>query len=233
MMKIFSIICMILLSMPMAQSKSIDIAALTRELNILEKQNLFKGKMILKERHIADFPWPVVTIYSIVNTSPLEATAIFAAYPTQMDYVPNMKSSRPVKHASATDVHVEYIIDLPWPIPDSKFITGNKVSKLQENTYKVEWYLVRSNSTYDNRGEVIYIPYQGKTLMKYRTFVHPKSFFAGLFKGTMINDVRESLDVIIKHIEKTKNSPAEMDKWVSYITGALEGKMVYQKENQP
>jgi hypothetical protein len=54
-------------------------------------------------------------------------------------------------------------------------------------------------------GYMTFSPYEGKTLLKYVSFIVPNSSFAGMFKDRVAKDVEKSVTKITKHLTATLN----------------------------
>ena len=131
-------------------------------------------------------------------------------------------------HLSATEVHTEYEFHMPFPISNAHYIHGAKIFKHQ-NDYEVQWYMVESSSTLEVKGSAYFQSYEGKTLMKYRSYIKPKSIFGSLAKKAMYKDVLESITATRNFIEKSKrDNPKFISKYSEFINRALNGEFVYQ-----
>ena len=198
------------------------------EIDPVELKSVEAHGIILKSKDVKGSPWPELSYYATINVSPLEAVGIFAAYDAQKDYVPNFLKSKPIKHVSATEVHTEYEMHMPFPIPNAHYVHGAKIFKHQDG-YEVQWYLVKSSSTLEVKGSAYFQNYNGKTLMRYRSFIRPNSIFGSLAKNSMLKDALISIKTIISFVEKSKlENPAFVLKYSDYITRALNGEFVYQ-----
>jgi len=184
----------------------------------IEMQTLLSGKLIVKKEIIKDTPWPKVTILSIINATPLESISIFTAYNEHKDFIPDLLTSKVIKEITKTDVHISFELNIPWPLSNSKYVTGNKLSREKNNSYQVKWYFVKSDSSKDNYGKVVFSPYKDKTIMEYQNFTQPKSSLAKLFKKKMIKKTKETVIEIKNRIEtisktsKIKTYIAELEK---------------------
>ena len=200
------------------------------ELSPSERHQLMKGDLIIKTKDIKESTWPEVTLYGKIETNPLLALSVYAAYDYQKNYVPDVTKSDPIKHITPTDVHVSYERDLPWPLSSTKYTTGNVVSKLSEDAYSINWYLVHSDSIADTKGIAFFNRYKNFTIFKYKTFIIPKTVFAPLLKNNMLNDLKQSMTKIISHIETiTTSSPELANSFKEKIINALNGIRVYEK----
>lgn len=201
---------------------------LETELNQADLKAVTAREFVLKTRELPESVWPEITYYAIVEATPLEAAGVFAAYDAQKDYVPNVIKSTVVKHVTATDVLTDYELHMPFPIPNAKYIHGAKIFK-HKNDYEVQWYMVESSSAEEVQGSVYFQSYEGKTLMRYRSYVKPKSVFGSFVKKAMFKDVLKSITAIRIFIEKSKReNTVFVSKYSEFITRALNGEFVYQ-----
>ena len=89
--------------------------------------------------------------------------------------------------------------------------------------------MVESSSSEDVHGGAYFQNYNGKTLLRYRTYVKPKSIFGSFVKKFMFKDVEKSIVAIRTFIERTvKENSALSSKYSEFITRALRGEFVYQ-----
>lgn len=188
-----------------------------------------KDKLILKEIESDEGPWPVILIYTMIETTAENSAAIFSAYHNQKDYVPNVLTSIPVKAVTPTDIHMSYEMKIPWPLSNTHYTTGNRLTKLADGSFDVEWYYVSSDSTEDNKGHATFTPFENKTIFTYKTFVKPRSIFAKLIKSKMKSDVKKTIEAIVLHIEKrSKDKSAETIADVEFMNKILSGVNLYE-----
>ena len=198
------------------------------ELSEAEMKELMDRKFVIRTKEVPGSPWPEITYYALINASPLESIGLFAAYDIQKEYTPNILKSTPVKHVSPTDVHTEYELHIPFPLSNAHYVHGARIFK-HESDYEIEWYMVESSSSEDVHGGAYFQNANGKTLLRYRTYVKPKSIFGSLVKKMMLKDVEKSIVAIRDFIEKTvKDNSALSSKYSEFITRALRGEFVYQ-----
>ena len=185
-------------------------------------------ELVIKTREIKGLVWPELTFYMVIDATPLDSMAIFSGYDLQKDYIPDMLKSQPVKHVSATDVQTAYEMHMPFPISNAVYIHGAKIFRHQ-NDYETQWYMVESTSAEEVKGSAYFQPMNGKTLLRYRSLVVPKSILGSLVKKVMMRDVEKSLVSIRSYTEKMKReNPALVIKYSEFITRALNGEFVYQ-----
>ena len=198
------------------------------ELSDAEIRQLEGREFIVRTKDIPGSAWPEITYYALINATPLESVGLFAAYDIQKDYTPNLLKSTPVKHVSPTDVQTEYELHIPFPLSNARYIHGARIFKHADD-YEVQWYMVESSSSEDVHGGAYFQNYNGKTLLRYRTYVKPKSIFGSFVKKFMFKDVEKSIVAIRTFIERTvKENSALSSKYSEFITRALRGEFVYQ-----
>jgi hypothetical protein len=194
-----------------------------------EVTNALTKELIVKTKDLGQGPWPQVTILMPVKATSLEAVSMFAAYDHQKHYVPNLLKSDVIKQVGGREVHTEYEMKMPWPINNSKYVHGTIIDRLAiKDAYQVQWFMVRSNSADKVFGTAIFSSCNGQTLMRYQSFMKPKSALAGLFKGSMIKDVKASLKAIVGYTEKvSKTNPELLKKYVHIFEKSLSGENIY------
>ncbi|MCR9205428.1 MAG: hypothetical protein NXH75_12670, partial [Halobacteriovoraceae bacterium] len=131
----------------------------------------------------------------------------------------------------ANKTNVQYALDMPWPLSDSHYTHGHELTKLKDNSFKVRWYVVKSDSAEMVKGHAIFRPHptlKGQTQMSYVSLVRPKSFLAGIFKKIMVGDVIKSLTAIKTTTENlTKTDKELVKKYQDKIRQVLAGKRAY------
>lgn len=160
----------------------------------LEKLN--QGSVLLLEKKREELPWPKVEAHLKFEVSALDALAVFAAFDAQKDYVPNLIESTPTEVRGHSKVFVRYELDLPWPIPNNRYVHGHELRKRGPNDFEVSWWMVESNSAKNVEGSARFYRNGDQTYLYYQSLVVPESAFASLLKGSMLSDVRETLEAI-------------------------------------
>ncbi len=222
-MKMF---CTLLILLNSFQTMALESLDFREELTANELTQTLEYPLVKTEK--SKGAWPIVSLYQVIDASPLESVAIFYALDYQKEYVPNLIVSEVVKMVSPTIAHTKYEMKMPWPISNSTYIHASELSAQKPSSYKVRWWMVESSSAEKVDGYAIFIPYKDKTLMKYWAHVKPKSFLASFVKNKMVEDVTSSLIATKKEIEEVKiNKKDILRKYVTYIDDALSGKKVY------
>jgi hypothetical protein len=170
---------------------------------------LANRELICHSKEVLKCPWPEVTIYTVIDASPVEAAALFSNYRDHKKYIPDLIKSDPVTKVAENETIVDFEMQIPWPLANSKYSTGNVLNKLQNNEYEISWYLVKSDSLIDSKGMVQFIPYGKKTLLKYKSLIHPDSKLASLFSSKARSGIIKTVQAIVTYIEETKRKNPE------------------------
>lgn len=204
-------------------------SSVSEELTEAELTQLDKGELIVRTKEVEGSSWPEITLYTLVEATPIEAMGIFSALDYQKLYVPNVIKSKPIKHISPTEVLTEYEMHVPFPLANTTYTHGSVVHKYNED-YELTWYKVESTSTDIVSGSAYFSPYKKVTLFRYISYIKPKSIFGSLVKKIMLKDVQNTILSIRTHIERLKkeNSPI-LSKYSGFITRALKGEFVYKE----
>ena len=200
----------------------------------LSKEELTRvdaGGQVVKTKDIKGKKWPEVSLYQIIDASPLESVAVFYAVEHQKNYIPNLIESKVVAQNDPKQTSVLYIMNMPWPLSDSQYTHDHELSKTNE-TYKVRWWMVKSDSAKSVDGYAVFTPYKGKTLMKYYALVNPRSFLANLVEGKMISDVQLSMEETRKEVLKLKKENKLIKTFISYVNLSLDGQFTYIKRKK-
>jgi hypothetical protein len=199
-----------------------------KEINEKELIKLEEGGLIIRTKEVDGSAWPEITIYTLIEATPLEAMGIFSALDYQKDYVPNIIKSKPIKHISPTEVLTEYEMHTPFPLSNALYTHGSIVHQHHED-FELTWYKVKSSSTEIATGSAYFSPYKKVTMFRYTSYIKPKSIFGALVKKMMLADIQKSILAIRSHIEKLKkeNSPL-LIKYSEFINRSIQGEFVYK-----
>lgn len=181
----------------------------SEELNQTELARLTNNELIVHSKEIPKCPWPELTVFTLINVSPVEAAALFSNYQDQKQYIPDLIKSDPTRRLAGNEIIVDFEMQNQWPLANSKYSTGNVFNRLDNNEYQICWYLVESNSLIDSKGTVQFIPYGKKTLLKYQSFIHPDSKLASVFASKVKGRITKTVQAIVTYIEETKKKNPE------------------------
>jgi hypothetical protein len=186
------------------------------------------GEYLFKNKPVKNKPWPEITVYKTIDATSLESVAVFYALEHQPNYVPNLLKAQVVAQRVPTEADVRYELKMPWPLKNGKYIHGHKLTYDKPSTYKVSWWLVKSNTAKEVKGSATFYNYKNKTLLKYNSFVVPDSFLASFVETKMLEDVKASLISIHNEIIRVKKKDRNlMRNFVNKIDATLSGKFTY------
>ena len=174
-------------------------------------------------------PWPEFEVTIIINATPMESVAIYYALDYQKDYVPGVIKSTVIDQPSPQEAITSYEFKTPWPLPNSTYINGSKLTK-KRNIYRVDWWFIENSSADDLFGNASFSPHKNGTKLVYRSYISPKNFLATFFKKRAKKDIAHTLVEIKKHIEtlKKEDSPV-LKKYIQVIRDTLKNKYTYIK----
>jgi hypothetical protein len=226
MKKLFFLLLLLLPILSMAQK-----APIQSELTSADWETLKNNDVVLKVKDIPKSSWPEITLFILIDATPIESMGIFSALDYQKNYVPNVIKSKPVKNISPTEVLTEYEMHVPFPLGNPVYTHGSIVHKYDED-YELTWYMFESSSTEEVKGSAYFTAAQGKTLFRYKSFIRPKSIFGSFVKSFMLRDVKATIFAIRDHILKLKNEKSPLlTKYSEYISRSLNGEFVYKISN--
>lgn len=195
-----------------------------------EKVEILKKGYLLRLKEVKGSPWPELIIRTFINAKPEEASAVFFAYDEHKDFIPDLRVSRPYKYHSSTELNIYFVLNIPWPLKDSHYVTYNKLEKTEEGGYKIIWKMLKSDSAKDSYGGIEFIPYKGRTLLIYKNLSIPKHRLAKLFKGKMIKKAVKTVFAIVKRVEFIKKEkPEKLLNYIERMRRAFEGEYVYKE----
>jgi hypothetical protein len=174
------------------------------ELTQTELAKLTNKELIVHSKDIPKRPWPEITIFTLIDVLPVEAAALFSDYQDQKKYIPDLMKSDPKKKLAENETVVDFEMQTPWPLANSKYSTGNVFKKLENDQYEISWYLVESDSLVDSKGIIQFAPFGKKTLLKYRSLIHPDSKLASLFSSRVRSGTTKTVRAIVTYMEETK-----------------------------
>lgn len=196
-----------------------------------QRKEVAKGQILMLEQEQKDLPWPKVDAHLKLQVSPLDALAVFAAFDAQKNYVPNLIESTPIEVRDVSKIFVRYEMNLPWPIPNNRYIHGHELKKHAVDDYEITWWMEKSNSAKSVEGSARFYRSQDETYMHYQSLVVPESSFASLLKGSMLSDVRETLEVIRQTThEFSKNRPDFMREYRELMKQTFQNKPAWKQK---
>lgn len=194
---------------------------LTKEMmTSIEQQGFYTST-----KELENAPWPEFVVVVPLKISSLDAVSIFARYEEQKNYVPKVLSAKIARVVTPTDIHVDFEMHMPWPLPNTFYTTGNRLHHLGSKKFAVEWYYVQSDSTKDNKGQATFIPSPtnpNSSYLHYRSFIFPQSKFASLVKGKVQSDLVDTVKAIQQYLEEKKGqNPGIVEQYAQELTRLL------------
>ena len=186
-------------------------AAPYTELSQAEMARLTNRELVVHSKEVPKCPWPEITVFTLVDASPGEAAALFSNYQDQKSYIPDLVKSTPTTRLGENETIVDFEMRLPWPLANSKYSTRNTLAKVDNNEYQVAWNLVESDCLIDSKGTVQFAPYGDKTLLRYRSLIHPGSKLSSVFSSRAKSGISKTVQATASYIEETKkHNPEKM-----------------------
>ncbi len=206
-----------------------------QDFTLEEWKKLNEGEVIVRREKVNNAPWPKIICFFKAQADPLSSVAVFAAYEHQTTYIPKLRKAKISKLVGPTEIWVDYIMDMPWPLNDGRYTHGHHLHQLKSHTYQVSWFLVQSNQAKNVKGLAKFSPYPKSTnqsLVEYHSFIHPKSFFAPLFKGNMVKDLTDSIHAIQGEIKRIyHHDKSLLLNFTQKVTMALKGEYPYPQKD--
>lgn len=159
--------------------------------------------MVKKVEWKEGFVWPEVTILTVLKNGPEENLNVFLDFENHKKYIPDMTESKIVKKISPNETDVYFEMEMSWPVNKTSHTINHVVTKNSDGSFTLKWKLVKADMLKSSDGSMTFSPYQGKTLLKYVSFIVPNSSFAGMFKNRVAKDVEKSVQKITEHMAKT------------------------------
>jgi hypothetical protein len=207
----------LVLTLVMCASSSFSLPP-SAELSQTELARLTNKELIIHSKEVPKCPWPEVTVFTLVDVSPVEAAALFSNYQDHKKYIPDLVKSDPIGRLAENEIIVDFEMRLPWPLANSKYSTGNIFNRLDNNEYQICWYLVESDSLLDSKGTVQFIPYGKKTLLKYQSLIRPDSKLAAMFSSKARGSISKVVQAIVTYIEEIKKkNPEKIQKLITAL----------------
>ncbi len=207
---------------------SVEIRAENKNLTKSEIRQIEEEGYSISFIEIKNSVWPEVVIKTFVNATPKESAAVFSAYDEHIYFIPDLEIAKPVLYHSSTELDIYFKLKIPWPLKDSEYTTYNRIEKLEGGGYGVFWKILKSSSTKEGYGKILFLPYGKKTLLIYDNYSNPKQKMAKLFKSKMIKKVIKTVKSIVRRIEYIKYEKGNIKDYTEKLDRALEGEYVYE-----
>jgi hypothetical protein len=177
--------------------------SLLAELSSTQVCQVHDGSQVVVTENVDGKPWPRIKVYRLVNASPEQVTAVFFDYESAKSFVPNVIKSEISNKLSPCTMDVDYGLDVPI-FPDEFYTVRNNLRLIDENSYCIDWKLLRSVLTKDSVGNIRIEPWEGKAVICYQNLVTPASNIAVLLRGKAIEQMKETTQALADRVEKEK-----------------------------
>ena len=167
----------ILLSCCLINTPHLAADSILSELTPAQKVQVQDGSQVVITEDIQGKPWPRIKVYRLINATPEQVTAVFFDYESQV-LCSNVIKSEIANKLSACTMDVDYGLDVPI-FPDEFYTVRNSLRHVEENSYCIDWKLLRSVLTKDSVGSVRVEPWEGGAVICYQNLVTPASNIAG------------------------------------------------------
>jgi hypothetical protein len=195
----------ILSSLFLISSPELLADSLLSELSSAQRCQVHDGSQVIITENVEGKPWPRIKVYRLVDASPEQVTAVFFDYESAKSFVPNVIKSQISNRLSACTMDVDYGLDVPV-FPDEFYTVRNNLKLIDENSYCIDWKLLRSVLTKDSIGNIRIEPWEGKAVICYQNLVTPASNIAVLLRGKAIEQMKETTQALAERVEKEKTA---------------------------
>jgi hypothetical protein len=181
------------------------LAGVYDELTADQKAAVQNGEQVMITVEVDKAPWPKAFIYQRVDATPEECAAVFSDYELQVSYVPELKKSKISKRIDKRTTLVDYTLNVPWPLSDENYTVRDTVGTYDGGaSYRVDWKLVRADSTRHSVGDARFERLGTGTIFRYYNFVVPGSSMAGAVKDKAMRQVKAVAKAIATQVEKER-----------------------------
>ena len=215
-----TLVCFALIFLPFL-SLSAKNGNLLSELSAGDVERVESGKQVLITRAIQGYPWPEAQIYQRTDLTPASLMAVFFDYNQAFHFVPNCKASTISKQITPLLAEVDYEVAVPI-LPDESYTAENALKRLPGGGYAVSWRVIRATSIESSAGSLYVEPHGDGAILRYTNLIKPASVAAGLLRGIMISQMKDTVQAIIDEAEGMyTNSPMVVEGKITAMETAL------------
>lgn len=197
-------------------------AKLLDDLTPAQRASVANGEQVLITKAVRHYPWPQLQIYQRTGVLPQQLMAVFFDYNQAYRYVPNCKVSRISRQISPVVCEVDYEVAVPI-LADEKYTARNSLSRLPGGGFAVHWKLLRATNIESSEGSLAVEPFEGGSVVRYTSLIKPASRAAALLRGIAINQMKETVDAILREAQTQKSeTPSALAGKVSVMEAALD-----------
>jgi len=187
-----------------------------------QQASLRRGEQVTITQDVASSSWPKITVYQPIKATTEEVTAVFTDYELHRSFIPGLSKSKISKRYNPRDVEIDYTLKIPV-VSDESYTVRNKLSSYGNGaSYRVDWTLVRADTTKDTVGNVRMERMGDQTLMAYYNFVIPGSGMADLVRNQALKQVKDTAKAIAQQVNYERaNNQAQLQRQVKALQDAL------------
>ncbi len=193
------------------------------ELTPDQQKAVQNGEQVFLTQDVPGNDWPKAYVYQRMDATPEEAMAVFTDYNLQKSYVPNLIKSQISKQIDKATAQVDYTLYIPWPLPNENYTTQDHVSSYNNGeSYRVDWTLVRADTTKSSEGNARFESLGTGTLLAYYSFVVPGSSLAGFVKGKAVDQIKDTVTAVVNQVQNERlNNRDLLDQQIQALRNAL------------
>ncbi len=202
------------------------VASLVDDLSRTQAAEVLRGEQVVTMQEVEGKPWPRVKLYQRVHATPEEVAAVFFDYRNAKGYIPNLLKSEISRTISPCVLEVDYEVDVPL-LRDESYTAKNSLSADAVGGYCVTWNLVRALQTKASEGSLRIEAFEDGSVIRYTNLVTPGSAMAGLLRKIAIQQMRDTVQAIVRRVESQKRErPKVLEQEILELRDALarEGK---------
>lgn len=195
--------------------------SLLDDLDDTQRGELERGGQVVTMQNMEGKPWPRVKLYQRVDASPEDVAAVFFDYQNAKCFIPKVIKSDITRHVSPCILEVDYGIDVPI-LPDEFYTVRNELTAGKDGSYCVTWNLVRALQTKASEGSLCIERFQEGAVIRYTNLVTPGSSMAVILKIPAIDQMRNTVQAIVRQVERQKREhPDSLKKEILTLQEAL------------
>lgn len=193
-------------------------AGIYEQLSAAQQAQVQRGEQVVVTTDVAGSPWPQVTIYERVESTPEEAAAVFNDYELQTEYVSNMDKVTVVSRPNKSTAIVDYSMSVFFFSIDYRLQNSLTVYD-QGNSYRFDWKFLQGNRMNDIRGLLKIEKLGTASVVMYQNLIVPQT---SSFKDKAIDMTVEAAAGIRDQIQKERTeNPALLQTQIQNIRSAL------------
>lgn len=176
-------------------------AAILEEVPQGARDELAAGETVVKSKDIQGAPWPMLTLYKVVDASPEVVKKLLLDYNAAPSYTPGLLKAEVLRTLPDGARDVRYTVKMPV-IQKTSYVVRNEYSG-DGKKFAVTWRLLESPFAKASDGSLRIEPYGGdKTLLSYTNLVIPKTNLVAGLKNQALNEAKATVAAIARESER-------------------------------